>query len=365
MNKYRVAVIGRTGKGNYGHGLDTVWVNNSRAEIVAVADEDEKGREKAAKITLKAPAAYADYREMLKKEKPQIVSVADRFLDSHRDMVIACAEAGASMFLEKPLCRTLAEADEMIAACEKHHVKLAIAHQTRHSPRVKVIKQLIADGKLGEILELRGRGKEDPRGGGQDLMVLGTHSLDMMRHLAGDARWCFARISQDGKKALPGDVRQGGEGMGPIQGDRIAATYGFDNGVIGTFGTYKAKEGMGKRYSLQICGSKGIIQMLFGSLPAVYWLDDPSWMAGNSKATWQPITSGGVGVPEPLKDSRMDLCNRLIVADLIESIEKDRQPLGSIYDGRAALEMILATYESHKLDRPVELPLKNRRHPLG
>ena len=36
--KYRVAVIGRTGKGNYGHGLDTVWLNNNRAEIVAVAD---------------------------------------------------------------------------------------------------------------------------------------------------------------------------------------------------------------------------------------------------------------------------------------------------------------------------------------
>ena len=44
MKKYRVAVIGWTGKGDYGHGLDTVWVNNDRAEIVAVADADEKGR---------------------------------------------------------------------------------------------------------------------------------------------------------------------------------------------------------------------------------------------------------------------------------------------------------------------------------
>ena len=50
--------------------------------------------------------------------------------------------------------------------------------------------------------------------------------------------------------------------------------------------------------------------------------------------------------------------------DLIEAIEKDRQPLGSMYDGRAALEMILAVYESHRLKGPVELPLKNRRHPL-
>jgi len=364
MKKYRVAVIGRTGKGNYGHGLDTVWLNNDRAQIVAVADEDEKGRA-AAQERLKAPNSYADYRAMLTREKPEIVSVADRFLDQHRDMVIACAEAGASIFLEKPVARTLQEADEMIAACDKHHVKCAIAHQTRYSPRLKIVKQLIDDGKLGELIELRGRGKEDARGGGQDLMVLGTHILDLMRLLAGDARWCFARIWQDGKKALPGDVRQGGEGMGPIQGDRIAATYGFDNGVTATFGTFKAKEGAGRRFALQVFGSKGVIHLTTGSLPPVYWLDDPSWTSGGSKASWQLITSAGPGRPEPLKDSGADLGNRLIAADLMDAIEKDRQPLGSIHDGRASLEMILAVYESHKVERPVELPMKNRRHPLA
>jgi hypothetical protein len=107
-----------------------------------------------------------------------------------------------------------------------------------------------------------------------------------------------------------------------------------------------------------------VIQTTTGSLPAAYFLDDPSWMPG-AKAAWQPITSAGIGQPEPLQSSGMDLGNRLIVADLIDAIEKDRQPLGSIYDGRASLEMILAVYESHKLDRPVDLPLKNRRHPLS
>ena len=309
--------------------------------------------------------SYADYREMLKKEKPQIESVADRWLDSHRDMVIACAEAGASIFLEKPLCRNLQEADEMIAVCEKHHVKVAIAHQTRYSPRLKVVKEMIAAGQLGEILELRARGKEDARGGGQDLIVLGTHLFDLMRFVSGDPRWCFARIQHEGKKALPGDVRVGGEGMGSIQGDWISAQYGFDNGVIGSFATHKAKDGVGSRFGVHILGSKGMIHLSTGSLPPVHFLEEPSWMPARSKATWQEITSAGLGKPEPLKDGGLGQGNKWIAEDLIQAIEEDRQPRGSIYDGRAALEMILAVYESHKLERPVEFPLKNRKHPLG
>src|SRR5262245_49739263 len=160
--QYRVAVIGRTGRGNYGHGLDIVWLQVPNAQIVAVADENEAGRI-AAQKRLGAKTAYADYRQMLQKERPQIVSVADRFLDQHHDMVIACAEAGASIFLEKPFCRNLQEADEMVAACEKHHVKLAIAHQTRYSPRLQRVKELIADNRIGDIIEMRGRGKEDSR----------------------------------------------------------------------------------------------------------------------------------------------------------------------------------------------------------
>jgi predicted dehydrogenase len=364
MAKYRVAVIGRTGKGNYGHGLDTVWLKCDRAEIVAVADENEAGRAAAAK-RLGATTAYADYKQMLEKEKPQIVSVADRWPDCHRDMVIACAEYGASIFLEKPAAQTLQQADEMVAACEKHHVKCAIAHQTRYSPRVKVIKDLIGEGRIGDVLELRGHGKEDRRGGGEDLMVLGTHTFDLMRHLAGDAKWCFARVQQGGRKAVSGDVRQAGEQIGPIMGDHIAASYGFGGLAVGTYFTHVAKAGAGTRYWLEVRGTKGVIHVGFGILPPALLCEDPSGMFGKSKVAWQEITSAGVSKPEPLTAKDLDNGNILIVNDLIEAIEKDRAPLDGLHDGRAALEMILAVYESHRLERTVELPLKNRKHPLA
>jgi predicted dehydrogenase len=97
--RYRVGIIGWTGRGNYGHGLDTVYRDVPNAEVVAVADPDEKGRAEAAKRT-GAKRAYADFRQLLEKERPQIVSVAPRWLDAHRDMVVACAGYGCHVFLE-------------------------------------------------------------------------------------------------------------------------------------------------------------------------------------------------------------------------------------------------------------------------
>jgi hypothetical protein len=132
----------------------------------------------------------------------------------------------------------------------------------------------------------------------------------------------------------------------------------------GTFATHRARHGAGKRFGLTVYGSRGIIHLGTGALPPVYFLDDPSWWPARGGARWQEVTSAGLGKPEPLKDGGLHVGNGWIARDLIESVEKDRQPRGSMYDGRAALEMILAVYESHRLKGPVELPLKNRKHPL-
>jgi predicted dehydrogenase len=361
---YKVAIIGRTGKGNYGHGLDVVWNDIDQAEVVAVADEDAKGRTAAAR-RLKAPRAYADYRRMLEKERPQIVSVAPRWLDCHRDMVLACAEFGCHVFLEKPMCQTLEQADEMIAAFEKRNLKLAIAHQTRYSPSLRHVKRIIADGVLGDMVELRGRGKEDRRGGGEDLMVLGTHVMDLMRLFGGDPKWCFARVSENGKPVTKAEVRSGAEGIGPLAGDEIHATYRFSGTTMGYFSTHRAGHGAAKRFGLQLFGTKGILTMTTGALPEIWFVEDPSWQPGQSRARWKCVTSAGIDKPETLADRGHALGNRLIALDLIRAIKTDTQPRGSMYDGRAALEMILAVYESHRLREPVDLPLKNREHPLS
>jgi len=363
-SKYRVAVIGRTGRGDYGHGLDVVWNDIDQAEVVAVADQDPDGRSAAAK-RLKAPRAYPDYRRMLEKERPQIVSVAPRWLDCHHDMVLACAEFGCHVFLEKPMCQTLEQADEMIAALEERNLKLAIAHQTRYSPALRHVQKIVAEDRLGDILELRGRGKEDRRGGGEDLMVLGTHIMDLMRFFAGNAQWCFARVADGGKPVKKNHVRDGAEGIGPLAGDEIHAMYRFDGTKMGYFSTRRARHGASRRFGLAIYGTKGILTITTGAVPEIWFVEDPSWQPGHSNAAWKQISSVGIDKPEALGDSHHRFGNRLVALDLIQAIEKNTQPKCSMYDGRAALEMILAVYESHRLNGPIRFPLKNRRHPLS
>ena len=330
-------------------------------QLVAVADADEQGRA-AALQRLGVTKGYADYRQMLDEVKPHIVSIGPRWIDQHCDMVVAAAERGVHIYLEKPLCRTLAEADQMVAACERHRVKLAIAFQTRYSPKLRVVRALIEDGRLGKILELRGRGKEDARGGGEDLWVLGSHVLNLMHHFGGEPHWCFATVQQDGHAITRDDVREGAEGIGPLAGDLVQAMYLLDDGVVGYFGSQR--NAAGNRFGLQILGSQGIVEILTGYLPAVHFLDDPSWSPGRSGKNWVPVSSAGLGQSEPLSDGGLPAGNVAACIDLIHAIEEDRQPEASIYEGRQTIAMIAAVFESQRLGRPVSFPLETRVNPL-
>jgi len=164
------------------------------------------------------------------------------------------------------------------------------------------VQRAIADGVMGDIVELRGRGKEDRRGGGEDLMVLGTHVMDLMRLFAGDAKWCFARVSDSGKPVTSSEVREGAEGIGPLAGDEIHATYRFSGTTMGYFSTHRAGHGAARRFGLQLFGTKGILTMTTGALPEVWLVEDPSWQPGQSQAQWKRITSAGIDKPETLTD---------------------------------------------------------------
>ena len=222
---YRVGIIGRTGKGDYGHGVDVAIAKVPNVEIVALADENEAGRTAAAKRT-NPKTTYASYREMLDKEKLDLVAICPRWVDQHHDMIVAAAEHGCHVYMEKPFCPTLAECDDAMRQLEMRHLKLAIAHISQWSPVLDVVKSLIHSGEIGDVLELRGRGKEDAtRGGGEDLWVLGSHIFGLMRAVAGNATSCFATVLQKKHKVTKADVVEGNEGIGSLAGDSLDAIF--------------------------------------------------------------------------------------------------------------------------------------------
>lgn len=361
-SKYRIGVIGHTGRGNYGHDVDRVWLDIPGCEIVGVSDPDEKGRQAAAQ-KLKVDKTFSEYRKLLDDTKPDIVSICPRWLDQHRDMILAAAERGIHIYMEKPFCRSLAEADQIVAACEKHNVKLAIAHQTRYSPKIQAVRSMIAEGLIGDILELRGRGKEDQRGGSEDLWVLGSHVMNLIHVFGGEAHWCFAQVTEKQQPITKANVKEGPEGIGPLAGDQVVAMYGLDDGATAYFGSRRAAAG--GRFGLQIYGTKGIVEILTGHLPAVNFLPDPAWSPGRSGKAWVPVSSGGPGVPETLKDGGLLGGNILACRDLLSAIEENRQPECSMYEARHTIEMISAVFESQRVGGPVKMPLVNRENPLS
>jgi len=359
----RVGIIGRTGKGNYGHGIDTVWKQIPAVEVVALADENEAGRLKAQEIT-GAKTVYADYRDMLAKEQLDIVGIGPRWIDQHRDMILASAEHGCHIYMEKPFCRTPAEADEIVRACEMRHIRLTLAHQTHYAPTLYVIKDLIAQGEIGEVLELRGRGKEDARGGAEDTWVLGSHVLDLMRFFGGDPLDCFGTAFANGKPITKDNVQPGNEGIGPLAGDQIQARYTFPNGIAGFFASRRGMAGSPSRFGLQIFGSKGMIELFTGYPGQAFLLKDSSWSPGRTKSQWTPITSNGIGQPETVSGG-LDAGNVAAVTDLLRAIDDQREPLCGPTEGRWIVEMISGIFESHRVGKPVTFPLEQRENALA
>lgn len=361
--KFRVAVIGRTGRGNYGHDLDRVWLRIPEVQLVAVADDDPQGLRDAAK-RLGVDQAFADYREMLDRTKPDIVAVCPRWVDQHHAMVMAAVERGMHVLMEKPFCRTLAEADQIVHQADMTHALIAVAHQTRYSPKIPVIQQLIADGAIGQVLELRGRGKEDHRGGGEDLWVLGAHILDLVRIFGGDAQWCFASVTRDGHPITRADVEDGNEGIGRLAGDAVQAMYGMSGGATAYFGSRRGLGGTPSRFGLQIFGSAGVIEIGMGYLPPAKLLADPGWSPGRSGKSWRDISSAGVDQPEPVTAGELIDGNERAVHDLIAAIRNHGQPMMNAREARANIEMIVSCFESARTGTKVDLPLGPRDNPL-
>ncbi|HVK58070.1 MAG TPA: Gfo/Idh/MocA family oxidoreductase, partial [Candidatus Kapabacteria bacterium] len=298
---YKAAIIGHTGAGDYGHGFDTIFERIENVSVEAIADANEGALEKAA-LRARAKRKYTDYREMLREERPQIVSIAPRHPDGHKEMALAAIEVGAHLIVEKPFTEHLSDADEIVSAAKAKGVHIVVGHKNRYTRPFALMQRHIAEGFFGQVLEMRVQGKQDQRAGGEDLIVLGTHDFDTMRFFFGDPNSCSAVVTTQGRPITKAHVRKGREPM-LVAGDTVRARFEFGNNVACTWQSITAPDDWNlpprgaERWGFHIFGTKRILAYYSGSEPLFY--DSPFLGHTTKRSEWQPLPEPKAWPPRP------------------------------------------------------------------
>ncbi|MFC6718271.1 Gfo/Idh/MocA family protein [Natrialbaceae archaeon GCM10025810] len=170
--------------------------------VVAAADAVAENRQRAEKMGV--PRTYDDYAALLESESPDAAVVAlPPFL--HAEAVERAAEAGVDVFVEKPLARTVEEAEAMLEAADEAGIRVGVDHTLRYQPDVVGVKEAYEEGRIGRVpFASMVRINDDPFGrppvedappswrldpdavGGGALLELGVHCFDVLEWLFGD-----------------------------------------------------------------------------------------------------------------------------------------------------------------------------------
>jgi predicted dehydrogenase len=283
-------------------------------------------------------------------------------------MVHAAAAAGVrGVYMEKPFVRDLVEADGIVALCRERGLRVALAHRNRYHPALPVTLELLRAGRFGRLLEVRGRGKEDQRGGALDLWVLGSHVLNLATVFVGQPVACTGLLYQDGRPVERGDVREGDEGLGLMGGNSVRARFEMEAGVPFYFDSVQNAGSKAAGFGLQLICSEAVVDLQVDLEPLIHVRWGNPFRPAPVASGWEPVTSAGIGLPEPREDIRRFVAGHVAAAeDLLAAIEEKREPLCGAEAGRTTVEMILAVLESHRRGGArVRFPLVPRVNSLG
>ncbi len=122
---------------------------NPRVELVAGSSRDRGRRERFAQRT--SVRTYDDWREMLAKEQPEIVSVAT-YAPQHAEITVECAARGVQViYCEKPIATTLIDAERMVAACHASGSLLVVNHNRRFQKNFRRLRSAMLEVPLGHL----------------------------------------------------------------------------------------------------------------------------------------------------------------------------------------------------------------------
>lgn len=329
-------------------------VLNNKLEFVAVCDTKPEAMEALlVKHGLEQDAVihrFTDYKEMIEKEQPVLVGIATES-GIHAEIALYCIEHGVNVIIEKPMAMSMTDADAIVEAAKKHHVKVCACHQNRFNPAVQATRKALETGRFGRLshgsIHVRwNRNKEyynqAPWRGtwaqdGGCMMNQCIHGVDLLRWMMGDeVVEVYAQTAQQFHDYLEcEDV-----GMAVVK---------FANGAIGTIEGTTNVYPKNLEETLYLFGQNGTVKI--------------GGTSTNNIDVWEfadqrPEDKGMQGMQETTSNVYGN-GHTAVYADMVEAVANDRPPYIDAEAGRRALEMILAMYQSAATGMPVKLPLRD------
>ena len=337
MAPIRVAIVG-CGAISQAH-LKAIRENDAALVSVAAVYDQDAARAAQRASEYGVERVYRTWEEVLGDRAADVIAILLPH-DQHARVAIEALEAGHHVVCEKPMGTTVAECDAMIAAAQKAGKRLHPVHNRIYDPATDAVKAFVESGAIGDVFLAQTLGLEPPRtvsvrpwlgtpaGGGGVLMAQAVHSAYLLRWVLGEVSQAVCLTAQ--RKVVEMTAE-----------DTAVAVYRFRSGAVaemtGTFGlpvgpaehrvTFYGPGGYAEISSKQ--GTVGLSQERFGDRAVHPLLEEHEWGSG-FRRLWEDYARGfSTG-----SDTRV-----------------------TAEDGKRAVEMIQAAYESAQTGRVVELPL--------
>lgn len=289
-----------------------------RCTVVAGADLSETNLHRTCDL-IGIPGRYADHREMLRQEKPDIVAICT-WPGSHAELTADCVAAGVKGILcEKPMAVSPQECDRMNETCRSAGVFLGVGHHYRFQPTIAAARDLLASDEMGNVLLMKSTSRDG-------LANNASHFIDVARFLLGDPQpeWAMGQVER---------LTDRHERAIPIE-DCALGMIGFHGGVRLTIESDLSEDPS----LLLIVSERGNIRIR------------------SAQAERQDTKGCWIEIPSP-----HHLSQHGSFLDWMEG--------GALYPSHAGngawvMECIAALFESSRQRRRVQFPLSRREYPL-
>lgn len=296
------------------------------------------------------PDRYIDYREMITHHPDLDLIAIATDSGSHAEIALYCIDAGINVIIEKPMAMSIEDANEIVRRSEEKQIRVSVCHQNRFNPAIKEMRTALELGRFGKLshgticirwnrnrdyyMQSSWRGKWNSDGG--CLFNQCIHGIDLLRWMMGDVDEIYGVTSRRFHEYVECE-------------DVGLALVKFKNGAIGTIEGSVNVFPQNLEETICLFGEKGTVKIGGKSV--------------NEIEVWSFADK------QDEDDSRKKVCEQIVnvygnghsklYADVIDSLLHNRKVYVDAVEGRNAVEMILAIYQSNATGIPVKLPLKH------